>query len=58
MTRHTLAHRYADEIAPPRHRPEPTRATRRDVLEILLGVPIMGALIVGIPLLLWLAGGA
>ena len=49
-----LAHSYRDELYPPRQPIEPTIFTRRDLFEIVVGVPILAALMFGLPFLLWL----
>ena len=51
-----LAHSYADEIV---RRPviEPVHFTRRDLIEIVVGTPVMAVLLFGLPFLLWLIGG-
>lgn len=53
-----LAHSLADELPEPRQPIEPVVFTRRDLIEIVVGVPILGALMFGIPFLIWLIEGA
>lgn len=60
MTRRALAHSLSDEI---RRRPQATpyrptwRDDARDAVEILAGVVVLGTLIFGLPLLIWLVAG-
>jgi hypothetical protein len=49
-----MAHRYSDELYPPRQPIEPVRFNRRDLIEIVVGVPVLGVLLLGIPLILFL----
>ena len=59
MTRsRTLAHSLRDELPPPRPAIEPIVTTWRDALALLGQVLLLGSLIVGILLVLFLAGGA
>ena len=54
-----LAHDYAAELPPPRPTIiEPVIGGWREVREILAGLVVFGALFIGIPFLLWLAGSA
>jgi hypothetical protein len=53
--RDSLAHRLTDELYPPRQPIEPVTFDRRDLIEIVVGVPVLGTLLFGIPFLLWLA---
>jgi hypothetical protein len=52
--RDSLAHSYYSEVDPPRQPIEPVTFNRRDLLEIVVGVPVLGALLFGIPFLLFL----
>ena len=60
MTRHplrdNLAHSLTDELYPPRQPIEPVTFNRRDLIEIVVGVPVLGALLFGIPFVLFLVG--
>lgn len=56
MARH-LAHDYRAELPPPRPAIEPVRFTVRDLMEIVVGVPVMAVLLFGLPFLLWLMAG-
>jgi hypothetical protein len=47
-------HSLTDELYPPRQPIEPVRFNRRDFIEIVVGVPVLGTLLFGIPFLLWL----
>ena len=49
----TLAHDYRSELPEPRPTIEPITFTRRDLIEIVFGVPILASLFLGIPFLLW-----
>jgi hypothetical protein len=37
--------------------PEPVHFTRRDLIEIVVGVPVLTVLLFGLPLLIWLIAG-
>jgi hypothetical protein len=52
--RDSLAHSLTDELYPPRQPIEPVTFNRRDLIEIVVGVPALGALLFGIPFLIWL----
>jgi hypothetical protein len=49
-----MAHRLTDELYPPRQPIEPVTFNRRDLIEIVVGVPVLGVLLFGLPLLIWL----
>jgi hypothetical protein len=38
--------------------PEPVHFTRRDLIEIVVGVPVLTVLLFGLPLLIWLIAGS
>jgi hypothetical protein len=49
-----LGHSYYSEIETPRQPIEPVRFNRRDLIEIVVGVPVLGVLLFGIPFVLFL----